>query len=191
MMYLASPKEKWAVGGIIAIATLGLGWYGSGYSRPSAALDIDGDQTFQVHVAGAVRYPKVFSAKRGMVVQDAIDAAGGATSEADLSLVNLAAPLLANSRVYVPIAGEDDLEKIGPYGPNSFAQDTTVGEQIDINTGTAADLDRLPGVGPATAVAIVGYRTSIGGRFDRLEQLLDVKGIGPKTYEKMRPYVKL
>lgn len=192
MLYLASAKERWAVAGIIGVAAVALGWYGSGYSSASAPLDIDGNSEFQVHVAGAVRYPKVFRAEPGMIVQDAVEAAGGATSEADLTLVNLAAQLLPNSRVYVPFSGEGNLEKLGPYGPNSFAPEGAyVGEQISINTATGQELDRLPGVGQATAAAIISRRNSLGGRFSSLEQLLEVKGIGPKTYEKLRPYVKL
>jgi competence protein ComEA len=192
MLYLASAKERWAVAGIVGVAAVALGWYGSGYSSASASLDIDGDREFEVHVAGAVRYPKVFRAEPGMIVQDAVEAAGGATSEADISLVNLAAKLLPNSRVYVPYSGEGDLEKLGPYGPNSFAPEGAyVGEQININTASAQELDRLPGVGPATAAAISARRTAIGGRFTSLDQVLEVKGIGPKTNEKLRPYVKL
>lgn len=57
-----------------------------------------------------------------------------------------------------------------------------------INTASAADLDRLPGIGPALAGRIVAYRQQIG-RFQRAEQLIEVKGIGPKTFEKMKPWV--
>jgi len=192
VLYLASAKERWAVAGIVGVAAVALGWYGSGYSSENAPLDIDGDRKFEVHVAGAVRYPKVFHAEPGMIVQDAVEAAGGATAEADLDLVNLAAQLLPNSKVYVPFAGEGDIEKLGPYGPGSFSvAGTYTGEQININTASAQELDRLPGVGPATAAAISAKRSALGGSFTSLEQLLDVKGIGPKTYEKLRPYVKL
>lgn len=176
---------------LVVLAAGALGWYGSGYTG-AAALDPDGANEFEVHVAGAVRYPKVVRMQLGAIVADAVEAAGGATAEADVSMLNLAAPLLANSRVYVPYSGEGDLEKLGPYGPNSFAPEGGVAaEQISINTASAQDFDRLPGVGPATAAAIISLRNARGGGFARVEDLLDVNGIGPKTFQKLRPYVKL
>ena len=57
-----------------------------------------------------------------------------------------------------------------------------------INTASAAELDRLPGIGPALAGRILAYRQQ-HGRFSRAEQLIEVKGIGPKTFEKMKPWV--
>jgi competence protein ComEA len=187
-----SAKERWGIVALTGLAAAALGWYGSGYSKDTPALDPDGDRSFQVHIAGAVRYPKVMQAQPGQIVRDAIEAAGGATAEADVSLVNLAAPLLPNSRVYVPFAGEEDLEKLGPYGPGSFAADVgSDSAAIDINAASAADFERLPGVGPRTAAEITAFRDLLGGRFTSIEQLLDVNGIGPKTFQKLRPYVKL
>lgn len=57
-----------------------------------------------------------------------------------------------------------------------------------INTASAAELDRLPGIGPALAGRILAYRQQ-HGRFTRAEQLVEVRGIGPKTFEKMKPWV--
>ena len=193
MLYQASAKERWGIAALILLAAGALGWYGSGYSPRPAALDADGDNEFEVHVAGAVRYPKVVTVRLGDLVEDAVDDAGGPTSEADVSLINMAAPLLPNSRVYVPYMGEEDLAKLGPYGPNSYATEgvAVATEQIDINTATAEELDRLPGVGPTTAAAILETRAARGGSFSSVEDLLHVKGIGPKTFQKLRPYVKL
>ena len=192
MLYQASAKERWGIAALILLAAGALGWYGSGYTPRAAALDTDGENEFEVHVAGAVRYPKVVRVQVGDIVSDAVDAAGGPTSEADVSLVNMAAPLLPNSRVYVPFSGEEDLEKLGPYGPNSYAADPGVAvEQISINAASAEELDRLPGVGPVTASAIIQERTARGGSFSSVEDLMHVKGIGPKTFQRLRPYVKL
>jgi competence protein ComEA len=193
MLYQASAKERWGIAALILLAAGALGWYGSGYKPSPAALDANGDNEFEVHVSGAVRYPKIVIVQSGALVSDAVDAAGGPTSEADVSLINLAAPLLPNSRVYVPFSGEEDLAKLGPYGPNSYAaeQDVVATEQISLNTATAQDLDRLPGVGPTTAAAIIAARSARGGAFSSVDDLLNVKGIGPKTFQKMRPYVKL
>jgi competence protein ComEA len=192
VLYLVSAKERWGIVALTGMAAAALGWYGSGYSGGSPPLDPDGDRAFKVDVSGAVRYPRVIEAQPGMIVSDAVEAAGGATSEADLALVNLAAPLLPNSRVYVPFSGEEDLAKLGPYGPGSYAAEyTPTDAQIDINKATAAEFERLPGVGPKTAAAIKSLRDRLGGRFNSIDQLLDVDGIGPKTFQKLRAYVKL
>src|SRR5687768_16248699 len=179
MLYQASAKERWGIASLVLLAAGALAWYGSGYKPQAAAMDADGDNELEIHVAGAVRYPKVVRVQRGDIVADAVDAAGGPTSEADASLVNMAATLLPNSRVYVPYSGEEDLQKLGPYGPNSYAADSGVAaEQININTATEKDLERLPGVGPVTAAAILSERAARGGAFSSIEDLLNVKGIG-------------
>src|SRR5688572_30155663 len=89
MLYQASAKERWGIAALVLLAAGALGWYGSGYSPRAAALDADGDNEFEVHVAGAVRYPKVVRAQVGDLVEDAVNDAGGPTSEADVSLINM------------------------------------------------------------------------------------------------------
>ena len=61
--------------------------------------------------------------------------------------------------------------------------------RLDVNTASAAALERLPEVGPALAQRIVDDRT-LHGRFRRPEELMRVKGIGPKTYDALREYVE-
>jgi competence protein ComEA len=61
---------------------------------------------------------------------------------------------------------------------------------VNLNTATADQFQTLPGVGPATVQRILDYRAAHGG-FTRVEDLIDVKGIGPKKFEAMRPYVRL
>lgn len=63
-------------------------------------------------------------------------------------------------------------------------------EPVDINTATAEQLEKVPGIGPATAARIIEWRET-QGRFERLEDLLNVRGIGTKTLEKLRPYLKV
>ncbi|MFT7599987.1 MAG: competence protein ComEA [Acidimicrobiales bacterium] len=121
-----------------------------------------------VHVAGAVSGPGVFTFDAGDRVLDAIEAAGGAMADADLDQLNLAAPLVDGMQVRVPVEGEIlPAELLGsPAGP------------VDINRASGAQLEELPGVGPATAQAIVAWRDK-HGPFASTEGLLDVPGIGP------------
>lgn len=135
-----------------------------------------------VHVAGAVVTPGVYRLASGARVADALDAAGGAAPGADVHRLNLAAPLVDGAQVYVPREGEPL-----PPGAGSVGGAATSGP-VDLNLATAADLEALPGVGPATAKAILAARER-AGRFASVEDLLDVRGIGPAKLEALRDLV--
>jgi competence protein ComEA len=133
-----------------------------------------------VDVAGAVRQPGVYRLARGARVVDAVREAGGAEADAELDAVNLAMALDDGVRIYVPRRGEAD-----PMGTSDSATVT-----VHINTATAQQLDALPGVGPATAAAIVAYRTA-HGPFSALDELAAVKGIGPAKLDAIRQMIEL
>jgi competence protein ComEA len=148
---------------------------------------------FAVHVAGAVERPQVIEANATMLVNEAIRMCGGPTTDADLNQINLAAKLQPNTQLYVPFEGEDARDRLGPYAagaraPGSAPSPSGPGAMININTADEAELDKLPGVGPATAKAIIEYRSRVG-QFKSVDELLNVKGIGPKKLEQIRPYV--
>jgi competence protein ComEA len=113
-----------------------------------------------VDVGGAVVRPGVVRLPSGARVGDAIAAAGGATPEADLSALNRAAPLRDGARVYVARVGETP-----PAGSIGSPAET----KIDLNHATAAELESLPGVGPATASRIVRSRDQ--RPFTKIEEL--------------------
>ena len=137
-----------------------------------------------VHVAGAVVNPGVYTLRVGARVVDALAAAGGAAADAQPDAVNLAAPLVDGARIYVPRRGEpapatavvSPVSSRAPAGP------------IDLNGATVDLLDTLPGVGPATAAAIVAYRTD-HGPFASVDDLAKVHGIGPAKLEAIRSMV--
>jgi len=135
-----------------------------------------------VHVAGAVAAPGVYRLSDGARTIDAISAAGGARADADVARINLAARLTDGVRVYVPAVGE----AATPLVEGSADGDTP--GPINLNAATADQLDALPGVGPATAAAIVAYRRD-HGPFSAVEQLLEVRGIGPSKFEQLRSLV--
>ena len=138
-----------------------------------------------VHVVGAVADPGVQRLPFGARVIDAIDASGGATPDADLARVNLAAVLTDGEQVVVPRPGEI----VAPVDGAPTAEGTPgVGDQaapVNINTASAAELEALPGVGPTTAEAIISHRES-AGPFASVDDLLDVRGIGEAKLEQIR-----
>lgn len=138
-----------------------------------------------VHVAGAVVRPGVLRLPAGSRVVDAIEAAGGLGPTADGARINLAAPVVDGERVYVAAVGEAAPGVVGPSG-------TSGGDQpagpLNLNSADEAALDGLPGIGPATAKAIVAHRAKIGG-FTSVDQLLDVRGIGEAKLAELRPLV--
>ena len=141
----------------------------------------------RVYVVGAVRRPGVFALPRGSRVEDAVAAAGGFTAAALRDAVNLAAPLQDGLRVYVP-------SRLTPtphvLTPTAAPLSTAVApeERIDLNTASAEALERLPRIGPALAQRIIAYREA-HGPFQKVDDLLAVKGIGPTLLETIRPYV--
>jgi len=132
----------------------------------------------RVYVSGAVKSPGVYTLPPHSIAQDALLAAGGATDDADLSRVNLAAPLEEGQQVNVPREGQ-------PASRNSPAPTPTVTCPVNVNTATAVQLESLPGIGPAIAERIIKYRQE-HGPFRTVDALLEVPGIGEATLEKIR-----
>jgi competence protein ComEA len=154
-------------------------------SAPASTETTTGDVL--VHVAGAVLRPGVVRLGGPGRVVDAIAAAGGAAPDADLDQVNLAAKVADGDRVYVPRRGESP-----PPVPGAGATSSgpTQSGPVDLNSASAEQLDALPGVGPATAKAIVEYRTR-HGKFRAVDDLLSVPGIGPAKLATLKPLVRV
>jgi len=141
-----------------------------------------------VHIAGAVEDPGVVQVAEGSRVVDALDAAGGPAAEADLDRLNLAAPVVDGQRVHVPIVGEDSPTVVNGDGGTGQASAAPTPGPVPLNTATAAELETLNGVGPATAAAILDFRDR-NGPFATVDGLLDVPGIGPAKLENLRSQV--
>lgn len=136
-----------------------------------------------VDVTGWVHKPGVFELPAGSRVIDAVDRAGGAKSNADLSSLNLAALLVDGSQIVVPRAGTSTGVPATGVSPG-----TAGGTLVNVNTASESELETLTGVGPVLAAAILQYRTD-HGPFTSVDQLEDVSGIGPATLEALRPQV--
>lgn len=157
----------------------------AGDLAPPPSRDTVGDSsivTLVVHVAGAVERGGVYRLDEGARVIDAVEAAGGLAANAEPDGVNLAALLQDGQRVYVPRVGEVSPAAVGG------GEGAVAGFPIDLNRATAEDLDRLPGIGPATAAAIVAHREQ-HGPFADVDALADVRGIGPAKVDTLRGLV--
>lgn len=136
-----------------------------------------------VHVAGEVRKAGLYELPEGSRVADALEAAGGATAKADVDALNLAQIVADGMRIAVPLKGE-------PGAAGAPSAGATTPALISINSADVAQLETVPGLGPVKAAAIVAFREQNGG-FAAMEELLEVSGIGPATFETISPFLTL
>ena len=142
------------------------------------------DKPIVVHITGAVPRPGVYALPQGARIQDGISAAGGFLAEADKTNINLAELLEDGQKLDVPY-----IEGGSPVITTSVPEVvTSTTELININTATASELDTLPGIGPTTAQKIIDYRTQ-NGPFVNAEDIINVSGIGPGTYERIKTLI--
>jgi competence protein ComEA len=164
---------------------------GASIDAPSATTSTTEPQPLFVQVAGAVQRPGVYEVQQGARVFQVLLMAGGMTSEADGEAVPLAAEVADGVCIRVPRVGE---VMAGPslQGPAAPGADGQAGSSsagpVSLSTGTEAELDTLPGVGPKTAQRIIAYRDE-NGPFVSVDQLEEVPGIGAATVERLRDLV--
>jgi competence protein ComEA len=154
-------------------------------ATPAGVAPTSSTPAATAHAAGAIAQPGVYKLPPGARVTDLLDAAGGPLGDADLDQLNLAAPVGDGERIYVPRRGEAP-----PPAAGAGAAGAVASGPVDLNRATAEQLDGLPGVGPATAKAIIDHRTR-NGRFRTVDDLLEVRGIGDAKLEALRDLVKV
>jgi len=185
---------------------------------PLAPRLFDQGSTIQVHVAGAVRKPGVYTLPSWARVNDAVKKAGGATPRADLDAINLADHLKDAEQVRIPTRGRPEVaamhlptpepppvtvssggHRAGRYPfapgaaniPSAAAGNkpaVTASGPVNLNTATQEQLEALPGIGPSTAGKIMAYRQQ-NGPFQQPDDLMNVSGIGPGRFAKLRSLV--
>ena len=158
-----------------------------------------------IYVSGEVVKPGVYVLLPTARIIDALQAAGGATSAADLVVVNLAAPLVDAAQVFIPRIGSTPRVKLPRPraginlptagstvigGGSGSESGSAVSGIVDLNSASLSDLDSLPGVGPSTAQAIIDYRVA-NGPYASVDDLLKVRGIGPSKLAAMRVRVRV
>lgn len=129
-----------------------------------------------VDVGGAVVQPGVYELTVEARIKDAVNAAGGLTQDADSTRINLASKITDGQKVYIAKVGEVQGVATGVAGD--------VSGLININTATAVELDKLPGIGPVTADKIISLRP-----YATLEDLLNKKAVSASVFEKIKTQV--
>jgi competence protein ComEA len=167
--FVMQKRENWVMSGLIAVCLCLTAFNVLPKLQANQSQVSRNQPNITVSVAGEVKQPGTYTLPWGSKTEDAIRVAGGFSEGAEASLVNLADPLDMGEQIFVP----------------ALATETGT-ERISVNSASATLLDTLPGVGPATAQRIMEGRP-----YNKLEDLLDVKGIGEKTLEKLRPFITL
>lgn len=136
------------------------------------ALERKAPDVIEVEIKGEVQSPGVYTLKNGAVVKDLIKTAGGLTELGDDGALSLMDPLHPGQVIVVAKKAADGTSKL-----------------VSISTATKEQLQTLPGIGPAMAQRIIDHRQS--QPFTRLEDLMEVKGIGEKKFEKLKEFIAL
>lgn len=145
--------------------------------------EVSETEKIKIHILGEVNYNGILELESGSRISDAIEKAGGLTSFADVSKVNLAYVLEDGEKLYIPsINDEQDVEYL--------LSEISSGGKVNINTAKLEELQNIPGVGPSIAQAILDYRNE-NGKFRNIEDIKNVSGVGESKYKKMEEYIKV
>ena len=143
----------------------------------------------KVYVTGAVNTPGVVELEEDSRIEDAIELAGGITSEAILDNVNLAYVLQDGQKLNIP-KSYDAEEYLTIENGIGVIEEETEREKVNINTDNVDELMKLPGVGESLAKKIIDYKNQ-NGKFKNIEDLKNVSGIGDKKFESLKEYLVL
>ncbi|MEG3271219.1 helix-hairpin-helix domain-containing protein [Streptococcus suis] len=141
-----------------------------------------------VDVKGAVAKPGLYTLEADARVNDAVEVAGGLTSQADPKSINLAQKLSDEAVVYVASKDENISVVTSTTASSAMSQEEKNTSLVNLNTATEADLQTISGIGAKRAADIIAYREA-NGSFKSVDDLNNVSGIGDKTMESIRPYV--
>ena len=205
-------KQKIIIGILIAILVIGIGIYGFvTMQNEENSIDINDmietenieqnnseqEEKIVVHITGEVNKAGVVILPKGARIVDAIEAAGGTTKEADLEQINLAYVLEDGQKIYIPNQKDKEANSEKVYitsesGNNVIVKDTITSKgenkKVNINQATQSELETLPGIGPSIASRIIEYRQQ-NGKFNTIEDLKNVKGIGDAKFENVKKYI--
>ena len=144
----------------------------------------------KVYITGEVKNQGVIELEEGDRIADAIEKAGGQTEQASLKNVNLAYQLEDGQKIYIPNINDTETEIIDD-GASGVVDDTTIKQTVvNINKADEKELQSLNGIGESLATSIVQYRKE-NGKFETIEDLKNVPGIGDSKFENIKEYIKV
>lgn len=149
-----------------------------------------------VYVSGEVNKSGVVTLKEGDRLAVAVEKLGGTTKKADLNNINLSIRVKDEEHYIIPKIGEAKQEDLKDVNNTKDIENAEIknentakdSSKININTATLEELDKLPGVGEATANKIISHREE-NGQFKTIEDIKNVNGIGDKKFEKMKELI--
>ena len=186
---------------VLVIAAVLFFWLTSGSDEikidegNSSAIEEDGVSQQEVNstqshlyvdIGGEVMKPGVYEVSDGTRLFEVIDKAGGLTEDADIDGINRAETVQDGQKIMIGRHGENPDENRDSYSANNV---TDSGEgKVNINTADAAALQTIPGIGPSKADRIIEYRES-EGKFNEIDDIKNISGIGNKTFESIKEYI--
>lgn len=153
-------------------------------------FDEKNDIKIKVYITGEVKNQGVIELEEGARIADAIEKAGGQTEQANLKNVNLAYQLEDGQKIYIPNINEIEAEVIDDSSSGIVDDTSTNQEIININKADEIELQSLNGIGESLAASIVQYRKE-NGKFETIEELKNVPGIGDSKFENIKAYIKV
>lgn len=150
---------------------------------PAENESVSANALVMVDIKGEVQNPGVYELAQDSRVEEALDAAGGLTENAEERSINLAQRVADEQVIYVAAIGEEDV-------PVQTAGSSISSAKININQADSNELTELNGIGEAKAQAIITFREE-NGPFTSIEQLTEVPGIGEKSLENMKEQISL
>lgn len=181
----SKAKCALALGALVILTLIGV----CGLPKEEIVIQVDNDEQeveieyIYVHIEGCVQNPGLIKVPRETRMYELIEEAGGATEDADLSKINLASIVVDAQKIYVP--------SITLYSENNNTEvRTNEANLININTAGVEELQKITGVGESTAKKIIKYREE-NGFFSKIEDIMDVDGIGEGKFSKMKEEITI
>lgn len=169
-------------------------------AKENDTKDIEEKNKIVVYIAGAIKNEGVYELEENSRITDIIEKAGGLTDDANINNINLAYILQDGVKVYIPkdndkneIKDETNIYVSKENGESNIDNGTSVetkNSKININTATQTELETLPGIGPSTATKIINYRKE-NGKFNSIDELKKVSGIGDSKYNKIKEMIRI
>lgn len=141
----------------------------------------------KVYISGEIKNPGVYEIEDGERLEDLIKKAGGMTDQANDKTLNLAERLEDQMKIYIPNKNEDNSEENNDSNQVKSGQTSVKSALININTASKEELMTLPNIGDKRAESIIEYRKK--NRFEKIEDVKNIRGIGDKYFEALKDLI--